>query len=59
MRGDLGFFRKAGFLGVELGLDMYYWFTKNVGLNIGTIFDIAFPKFAVNLDVQAGLAFKF
>ena len=52
-------FRKSGFLGVELGLDMYYWLHKNVGINLGAIFDIAFPVFALNLDVQAGVAFRF
>ncbi|MBN2524807.1 MAG: hypothetical protein JXR76_00340 [Deltaproteobacteria bacterium] len=53
-------FRRAGYLGVELGFDMNYWFTRNVGLNVGTIFDITFPKnFTINLDLQMGLALRF
>ncbi|MBN2343895.1 MAG: hypothetical protein JXX29_17305 [Deltaproteobacteria bacterium] len=53
-------FRKAGKLGAELGFDMNYWFVKNVGLNLGTIFDITFPhEFTINLDVQLGLALRF
>lgn len=53
-------FRKEGFLGAELGLDLNYWFVKNVGLNMGTIFDITFPEnFTINLDVQLGLALRF
>lgn len=53
-------FRKAGFLGVEFGLDMNYWFVRNVGVHVGTIFDITFPEnVTVNLDVQAGLALRF
>ena len=53
-------FRKAGYLGVEFGLDMNYWFIRNVGVHVGTIFDITFPEnVSVNLDVQAGLALRF
>jgi hypothetical protein len=52
-------FRKAGFLGVEVGLDMYFWVSKSFGFNLGTIFDIPFPTFAVNLDLQGGIALRF
>ncbi|MBN2717849.1 MAG: hypothetical protein JXX14_18515 [Deltaproteobacteria bacterium] len=53
-------FRKAGFLGAEFGLDMNYWFVRNLGVNFGTIFDVTFPaNVTLNLDVQLGLALRF
>ena len=53
-------FRKAGYLGAEFGFDMNYWFARNLGLNVGTIFDVTFPKkVTVNLDIQLGLALRF
>jgi hypothetical protein len=53
------FFRNAGPVGIELGLDGYYWFVNNFGINFGLDIDLPFPKFALNIDVQAGLAFQF
>jgi hypothetical protein len=53
------FFRKAGPVGVELGLDAYYWFINNFGINFGLTADILFPSFLLNIDIQAGLAFQF
>ncbi|MBN2804296.1 MAG: hypothetical protein JXR91_14470 [Deltaproteobacteria bacterium] len=56
---DKNGFIKSGFLGVELGLDMNYFFVKNFGLNFGAIIDVVFPTFAANLDIQAGIALRF
>jgi hypothetical protein len=53
------FFRKAGPVGVELGLDGYYWFIDNLGINFGLNVDVLFPNFLLNIDIQAGLAFQF
>jgi hypothetical protein len=54
------YFRKSGPVGIEVGLDGYYWFVNNFGINFGLVLDIPFPnEFALNLDVQAGLAFQF
>lgn len=52
-------FRKAGNLGAEFGFDMNYWFARNIGINVGTIFDVLFPEFTINLDLQMGLALRF
>jgi hypothetical protein len=52
-------FRKSGFLGVELGLDTYFWLTKNFGFNIGAMLDVLFPTFALNADIQGGVALRF
>lgn len=53
------YFRKAGPFGIELGIDGYYWFADSFGFNFGVILDALIPKFALNLDVQAGIAFRF
>ncbi len=54
------YFRKAGYVVAEVGLDQYFWFTKNVGLNIGIMFDALFaPNFAFQGDFQLGVAARF
>jgi hypothetical protein len=56
---DKAIFREAGKFSAELGLEMYFWFGKYVGLNFGLIFNLLAPDFALNGDVQGGLAFRF
>ena len=55
---EQSYFRKSGFLAVDLGIEQNLWFTKNLGLNIGITFDALFPKFAVNGDIQLGFALR-
>lgn len=53
------FFRHAGPFGIELGLDGYYWFTANVGLNFGLVADLLLPDMALNFDLNALMSFRF
>jgi hypothetical protein len=55
---DRAYFRKAGYFVGELGLDSYVWFNEFLGLNFGVVADVLAPEFAVNFDVQAGLAVR-
>jgi hypothetical protein len=56
---EKAYFRKAGPVGVELGLDGYYWVVDNFGINFGLIAGILFPTFALNFDLNVGLALRF
>jgi hypothetical protein len=52
------YFRKSGFVAIELGLEQYLWVIKNFGIHIGLVFDVLVPDFSVNGDVQLGVAFR-
>ena len=57
---DQTYFRKAGYFVGELGLDLNLWVIRNFGVNIGIAVDfLAAPNFAINGDVQAGVAMRF
>ena len=57
---EKSYFRKAGKLVVELGLEMNFWFVKSFGLNVGLISDVYFvPDFDLNLDFQLVPVFRF
>jgi hypothetical protein len=53
------YFRQAGYFIIEAGLEGNYWFTDNVGLNFGLVADMLVPEFALNFDLQVGLALRF
>jgi hypothetical protein len=53
------FMRRAGLFMAELGIDGYYWFVPAFGLNFGLLVDVLAPEFALNFDVQVGLAVRF
>ncbi len=53
------FFRESGKFIAELGIDMYFWFGKYVGLKVGIMFNLLAPEFAINADAGGGLAFRF
>lgn len=53
------YFRRAGLFVAELGIDGYYWFVPAFGLNFGLLVDILAPDFALNFDVQIGIALRF
>ncbi|MCP4605438.1 MAG: hypothetical protein GY847_33775 [Proteobacteria bacterium] len=54
------FFRQAGKMVIEVGVDSYIWFIRNFGMNIGVIADVFLvPDFALNFDFQLGLAVRF
>ena len=53
------FFRKSGPFGIELGLDGYYWFVDNFGINFGIIVDVLMPNVSVNVDFKLGPAIRF
>lgn len=54
------FFRKAGLFIVEAGLESYVWFGDHVGMNVGLLADMLVgDAFALNFDLQLGLAFRF
>ena len=55
---EASFFRKAGFVAIELGLEQYFWVHRNFGVHFGLIFDALVPNFAINGDVQLGVAFR-
>lgn len=55
---EKAYFRQAKAFVAELGLDFYVWFNKIVGLNIGLMTNLYVPTFALNGDVQLGLAFR-
>ena len=56
---EKAYFRQAKAFVAELGFEIYVWFTDLVGLNIGLMTDLYVPTFALNGDVQLGLAFRF
>ncbi|MBW2277381.1 MAG: hypothetical protein JRF63_07805, partial [Deltaproteobacteria bacterium] len=56
---DKAYFRRSGMFVAELGIDGYYWFAPAVGLNFGLLVDILAPEFALNFDVQVGIAVRF
>jgi hypothetical protein len=54
------YFRKAGYFAAEFGVDQFFWFHKNVGLNLGVVFDVLLlDSFAFHADVQLGVAARF
>ena len=56
------FFRQVKGFDVELGMDGYYWFIDNFGINFGVTLDGIFGPTGIiipNIDIQAGLAFQF
>ena len=52
------YFRKSGFIAIEAGIEQYLWVTKLIGIHLGIVFDVLVPDFAVNGDVQLGVAFR-
>ncbi len=57
---DQTYFRTAGYFVGEVGMDMIFWAIRNFGINLGIAFDfLAAPNFAINGDVQAGVAMRF
>ena len=56
---EKAFFRKSGYFMIELKIDNYLWLTSLFGLNLGVVVDILVPVFALNLDFQAGVVFRF
>jgi hypothetical protein len=53
------FFRKSGPFGIELGLDAYYWFIPQFGINFGLMADALMPDFVLQFDLSLGFAFRF
>ena len=54
------YFRKSGYLAMELGVDQYLWFHRNAGIHLGVVLDVlAIGNVALHGDIQLGMATRF